>query len=135
MALRETQESKSYFSRVHFEFAKTKPHCSFFFLNTKRNKVITFKALITQRGKWNDSSGKLNLRKPLCTRRPSHFLLGGQSTLPPNGREAEQMGHKLHFHTPQGSRQFPLCACEVLGLPLHPLSLSLFKGVWVCSVP
>lgn len=46
---------------------------------TKRNRVITFKALIVQRGKGKDWSGKLNLQEPLCTQRPSqgHFLLGG----------------------------------------------------------
>lgn len=46
---------------------------------TKRNRVITFKALIVQGGKGKDWSGKLNLQEPLCTLRPSqgHFLLGG----------------------------------------------------------
>lgn len=45
----------------------------------ERSIGITFKALIVQRGKGNDWSGKLNPQEPLCSQRPSqgHFLLGG----------------------------------------------------------
>lgn len=73
--------SKNYICQLHFQFSKTKTHCSFILEKnkTKKNRVIPFKALIVQGGKGKDWSGKLNLQEPLCTQRPSqgHFLLGG----------------------------------------------------------
>lgn len=82
LAHTDTWIQKAHFCQVHLKKKFQNQDVLFFHFRkkiTKRAKVITFKALIVQRGKGNDWSGKLNLREPLCTQRPSrgHFLLGG----------------------------------------------------------
>lgn len=69
-------ETHPKFVSCNFNDQKSKMHCALIFMGWRwgggeeRSGGITFKALIVQRGKGNDWSGKLNLQEPLCSQRP-----------------------------------------------------------------